>query len=169
MEVNMAKPNAKVIVKDLVQEYKDSGSKRFKLKEFELLFYAVLTDDTHLAKKLSYDYKQCIKTESEVSYKKLMDEFLDLAYKHAGHGAKEREDLIASYVYKPKDINFLLGALEEAESLQVESGKALKKWAEKEIGLMVQKYTKTGKYEGMTGYKKKIEDREAKLAKAKTV
>lgn len=164
----MAKATNKPLVKDLVNEFKESKSKRFKTKEFELLFYAVLTDKSHMVKKLAYDYKNCTKDASEENLSILMDNFLDIAYKHAGIGADERKALIETFEYKPKDVNFLIRALEEAESLQVESGKALRKWAEKEIGLMVQKYERKGKYEGQIGYKRKIEDREDKLAKAKT-
>lgn len=148
------------VVRELVAELKESESKRFKQSELEVLFFAVLSDETHEGRNLKYDIKNKTKVSEPVNYKKMFDQFLDGVFKSAGVKAEERESLIKAYEPKAKDLRFFIDAVEEAEAVYLESGKTLKKWANHEVNLILKKYERKGKYEGETTISRKLIDRE---------
>ena len=148
------------VVRELVAELREGESKRFKQSELEVLFFAVLSDETHEGKNLKYDIKNKSKSSEPVNYNKMFKNFLDGVFKSAGVKAEERESLIAAYEPKAKDLAFFMDAVEEAEMLYIESGKTLKKWANHEINLLLKKYERKGKYEGETTISRKLIDRE---------
>lgn len=161
-----AKKESKKLVKELVKDFSGSKSPRFKASEFEALFYAVLTDETHAAKRLTYDLKNKKKDVEEVNYNQMFKNFLDGIFKSAGVKAEEREALVNSYEPKSKDIKFFIDAVEEAERQYLESGKALKKWATHEVNLILRKYERKGKYEGEITISRKLVDREKAIKKS---
>lgn len=161
------KDEVQVLVKDLVNEFSASDNKRFKAKELQMLFYAVLTDETHVAKKVVHDMKKLEKRVEEVNYAKQIKKFIETLFVSQGMKPEEAAKAADEYKIKSKDIAVFGEAWEEAQVQYFETGKAVKIWANNSLELLIKKYQRTGKYEGKTGYQRKVIDKDEKLAARK--
>jgi hypothetical protein len=154
------------VVKEIVEQVRQGESKRFKRKELNLLFHALLLDKSHRAQLLTYNIKAGEKKVEETVYAEAFENFLDTVFAHAKIKPEERKDLIASYVPKTKDVSFFIDLTQEAQYQLIEAGSSVQIFAEKEIKISLKKSLRKGKFEGIETYSRKAENREYSLKKA---
>lgn len=156
-------------VNELVKRLTDEGNKkikRFSKSDYRDLVFAVLADEDFKAKKYLLRKDEIV--EEEVSYNAAMRKFLDKLLKHAGlSDPSERQNVLDTFEYSPKDVEWICDAVDEAMTLYVDSGKSMKVFRDKMYVLGYTKTLRTGKHEGKIGYKKSVVDRAAELAKKK--
>lgn len=158
----------KKTVSALVEELKENPSKRFSKSDFQLLIYAILSDETFKAKKHLLKNAQIL--DEEYSISEGMGKFLDKLLKHAGMSdAAERARIIETFEYAPKDVEFIGDAVDEAMYQYTECGKNMRQFRDKMFQLTISKIEKTGVNAGKIGYKKSVMDRAAAAAKASKV
>lgn len=156
----------KVTVSQVVQQIKESKSSRFSKSDFQMLIYAVLADEDFKAKK--YLLKNHELVEEDYSINNAMRVFLDKMLKHVGiSDPGERERAIDSFKYSWKDIEWVMEAVDEAMYIYTECDKNMRMFRDKMLNLSVKKMVRSGKYAGMTTYKKTVVNRALSLEKAK--
>ena len=157
--------NVNDLVKKLTKEGAD-GVKRFSKSDYRDLVFAVLADEDFKAKKYLLRKDEIV--EEEVSYNAAMRKFLDKLLRHAGlSDPSERQNVLDTFEYSPKDIEWVCDAVDEAMTLYVDSGKSMKVFRAKMHILGYSKMIRSGKHAGKYGYKKTVVDRAADLAKKK--
>lgn len=93
---------------------------------------------------------------------------MDKLLKHAGlSDSSERQNVLDTFEYSPKDVEWVCDAVDEAMTLYVDSGKSMRVFRDKMHILGYSKMIRSGKHAGKYGYKKTVIDRAADLAKKK--
>lgn len=162
-----AKKVVKSAVADIIENINSNESKRFSKGDFQTLVYGVLSDKDFNAEKWIQRGDELVAETYSISDD--MRKFLHKLLKHAGlTDVVQRDHLIETFEYNPKDINFVIDAVEEAMYQYTECGKNLVLFRDKMLRMSVKKITRTGKYEGKITYKKSVVDRKAALAKRKS-
>ena len=157
--------NVNELVEKLSKESAD-GVKRFSKSDYRDLVFAVLADEDFKAKKYLLRKDEII--EEEVSYNAAMRKFMDKLLKHAGlSDSSERQNVLDTFEYSPKDVEWVCEAVDEAMTLYVDSGKSMRVFRDKMHILGYSKMIRSGKHAGKYGYKKTVIDRAADLAKKK--
>lgn len=158
----MAKVDAKV--EELIEKLKKDPSSRFSKGDFQMLVYAVLSDDTFKVKKYLIHNSEL--QEDEESINDGMKKFLDKVLKHAGMSdANERAKVIETFEYSPKDVEWVTEAVDEAAWIYTECNKNLRLFRGKMLQLAVKKIERSGKFAGTVSYRKIVTDRSKNLAK----
>ena len=158
----MAKVDVKV--EELIEKLKNDPSSRFSKGDFQMLVYAVLSDDTFKAKKYLIHNSEL--QEDDESINDGMKKFLDKILKHAGMSdANERAKVIETFEYSPKDIEWVSDAVDEAMHIYTECNKNLRLFRGKMLQLAVKKIERSGKFAGTVSYRKIVTDRSKNLAK----
>ena len=153
-------------VENIVEEIKNNPSKRFSKADFQVLVYGVLADSDFKGKKYLLRNQQLL--EEEVSYNQGMKKFLDKLLKHAGMtDSTERAQVIETFEYSPKDLEWVSDAVDEAMFIYSECDKNMRIFRDKMLQLTVKKIVRSGKYDGKISYKKQVVDRSAMLDKKK--
>ena len=160
----MAEHKSDVRVDEFVEKLKKDPSSRFSKGDFQMLVYAVLSDETFKAKK--YLLHNSDIQEDVYSINDGMRRFLDKVLKHAGMSdATERAKVIDTFDYSPKDVEWIMDAVDEAMYIYSECGKNMRMFRGKMRQLAVRKMVRSGKFQGQVSYKKTITDLEKNLAK----
>lgn len=158
------KKAVKSAVNDLVEELKKNPSSRFSKQDFQMLVFGVLSDKEFKSKRYMLRGTELI--ESEVDIGGAMGKFLDKLLKHAGVvESSERTKIIEGFEYTPKDIDWVIDAVDEAMFIYTECGKNMRMFRDKMLQLTIQKMVRTGKYDGKVTYRKKVIDRAMELKK----
>ncbi|MCM1230288.1 MAG: hypothetical protein NC489_09145 [Ruminococcus flavefaciens] len=158
------KKMVKVAVAEFTEELKKNPSSRFSKQDFQMLVFGVLSDKDFKSKRYMLRGSELI--ESEVDINSGMMKFLDKLLKHAGVvEASERAKIIDGFEYNPKDIDWIIDAVDEAMYIYTECGKNMRMFRDKMLQLTIQKMVRTGKYDGRITYKKKIIDRALEMKK----
>ena len=153
-------------VENIVEEIKNNPSKRFSKADFQVLVYGVLADSDFKGKKYLLRNQQLL--EEEVSYNQGLKKFLDKLLKHAGMtDSTERAQVIETFEYSPKDLEWVSDAVDEAMFIYSECDKNMRIFRDKMLQLTVKKIVRSGKYGGKISYKKQVVDRSAMLDKKK--
>lgn len=153
-------------VENIVEEIKNNPSKRFSKADFQVLVYGVLADSDFKGKKYLLRNQQLL--EEEVSYNQGLKKFLDKLLKHAGMtDSTERAQVIETFEYYPKDLEWVSDAVDEAMFIYSECDKNMRIFRDKMLQLTVKKIVRSGKYDGKISYKKQVVDRSAMLDKKK--
>lgn len=156
------KKTVKVTVNDLVEELKKNPSSRFSKQDFQMLVFGVLSDKDFKFKRYMLRGSELI--ESDVDINAGMIKFLDKLLKHAGVvDPVERSNIIEGFEYSPKEIDWIIDAVDEAMYIYTECGKNMRMFRDKMLQLTIQKMVRSGKYDGQITYKKKIIDRAREL------
>lgn len=146
VEANVAK---------MVEDLKANPSARFSKSDFQALVYGVLADKDFNAKK--YLFKNGDLQIEEYCINDAMKKFMDKLLKHAGmDDSKERSNVIDSFVYGPRDVEWVSDAVDEAMAIYVENGKSMRIFRDRMLTLSFKQITRTGKYAGQTSYKKSV-------------
>lgn len=154
-------------VADIVADIKANESTRFSKGDFQTLVYGVLSDKDFNAEKWVQNGDELV-SETYVINNDLR-KFLGKVLKHAGiSDAVQRDHVIDTLEYSPRDIGFVIDAVEEAMYQYTEAGKNLTIFREKMLRMSIKKITRTGKYDGQITYKKAVVDRKAALARRKS-
>lgn len=151
-------------VAEIVEELKKNPSSRFSKSDFQALVYGVLCDKEFKAKKflLRNDAIQ----EEEVSLGAGLTKFLDKLLKHAGMtDASERAQIIDSFEFGTRDIEWVTDAVDEAMCIYTDCGKNMRMFREKMLQLTIKKMVRTGKFDGRITYKKTVVDRALAIQK----
>lgn len=158
------KKDVSMTVASIVEELKKNPSSRFSKSDFQTLVYGVLSDSDFKAKR--YLLKNDEIMEEDANINSSMKKFLDKLLKHAGMtDSAERANIIDTFEFAPKDVEWLTDAVDEAMYLYSECGKNMRMFRYKMLQLAVKKMVRSGKYEGKVTYKKMVTDRAAMLAK----
>lgn len=158
------KKNVSMSVESIVEELKKNPSSRFSKSDFQTLVYGVLSDSEFKAKR--YLLKNDEIMEEDAIINDGMKKFLDKLLKHAGMtDSAERANIIDTFEFTPKDVEWLTEAVDEAMYIYSECGKNMRMFRSKMLQLAVKKMVRTGKYAGAITYKKMVTDRAAMLAK----
>lgn len=153
-----------VRVEEIVEKLKKDPSSRFSKSDFQTLVYAVLSDKSFKAEKYLMHNGELIKDECSISDG--MRKFLDKVLKHAGFSdSSERANLIDTFEYNPRDIEWITDAVDEALWIYSECGKNTRIFRDKMLQLAVKKMVRSGKYAGKVTYKKILTDRSSKVKK----
>ena len=143
---------------------KEPNVSRFSKSDFQGLVYAILADKDFKATK--YLAKSSEIVTEDYSINEEMREFMDKLLKHAGMSEKsERASVIESFEFNPKDIEWVMEAVDEAMWQYTEAGKTIRVFRDKMLQLAYRKMVRSGKYNGKITYKKSIIDKAAKFAK----
>ena len=154
----------KVTVEELMKQIKENQTSRFSKSDFQMLVYAVLSDENFKAKK--YLLKNGELVEEDVDLSTGMYRFLDKLLKHVGlSDSGERQKMIESFVYSPKDLEWITDAVDEAMYIYTDCDKNMRMFRDKMLNLTIKKMVRSGKYDGKITYKKSVIDRAAKLKK----
>lgn len=149
-------------VEELVERIRKEPSSRFSKSDYQLLVYAVLSDDAFRAKKYLLHNGNML--EEDVCIADAMKKFMDKVLKHAGMtDASERAAVIDTFDYSPKDVEWVADAVDEAMHLYTEAGKNMRVFRNSMLQLAFKKMQRSGKYAGKITYKKTITDRTSKL------
>lgn len=160
------KKDIKITVERMIAELNENPSKRFSKADFQTLVYAVLSDKDFKAKR--YLLKNEDIQEDEVDLNAGMVKFMDKLLKHAGMGdSAERANVIETFEYSPKDIEWIADAVDEASFIYTDCNKNMRMFRDKMLQLTIKKMVRTGKYEGKITYKKMVADKAAALSKRK--
>ena len=160
----MAERKVSVTVDEMVQKLKMDPSSRFSKNDFQMLIYAILSDEDFKVKK--YLIHNNAFQEDISSVPDALKKFLDKVLKHAGmtDGA-ERSKVIETFDFSPKDVEWVADAVDEAMHIYTECGKNLRLFRNKMLELSIKKMVRSGRWEGMVSYKKSVVDRASNLAK----
>lgn len=166
MATNNEKKAMKMTVNSVVEQIKENPTSRFSKADFKLLVFSTLADESFKAKK--YVLKNHELLEEDYSINGAMRTFLDKLLKHVGiSDAAERERALDSFEYAPKDIEWVMEAVDEAMYIYTECDKNMRMFRDKMLTLSVKKMVRSGKYAGMTTYKKTVVNRALALKKNK--
>ena len=158
------KKNVSKSVNELVEELKANGSSRFSKADFQTLIYGILSDKDFKVKKHLIKNDEVV--EEEYSINDGVRKFMDKLLKHAGMSKpEEREQIIDSFEYTPKDVEWIGDCVDEAMYIYTECDKNLPLFRDKMLQLTVKKMVRSGKFEGTVTYKKMVSDRLAALNK----
>lgn len=160
------KKNVDITVTALVEELKSNGSARFSKSDFQTLVYGILSDPDFKAKKYLLRSSQLV--EEEYSYGQAMRKFMDKLLKHAGiANAAERTQVLDTFEYSAKDIEWVTDAVDEAMHIYTECGKNMRVFRDKMLQLTVKKVERSGKYaeKNKFTYKKSVMNRLAMMDK----
>ena len=150
----------------MVEVLKNNPSSRFSKTDFQMLIYAILSDKDFKAKK--YLLKNDELVEDDVDINAAMFKFLDKLLKHAGVAdSGERENIIETFEFGSRDIEWVADAVDEAIYIYTESGKNMRLFREKMMHLTIKKMVRSGKFDGQITYKKSVIDRALALKKKK--
>lgn len=162
------KKQAKVAVSALVEDLKKNPSSRFSKQDYQMLVFGILADKDFKSKRYMLRGTELI--ESEVDIGGAMGKFLDKLLKHAGViEPSERTKIIEGFEYGPRDIDWIIDAVDEASFIYTECGKNMRMFRDKMLQLTIQKMVRSGKYDGRVTYRKKIIDRAAELKRRSEV
>ncbi len=155
------KKNVELTVKSIVDEITTNPSVRFSKSDFQTLVFGVLSDKDFKAKK--YLLRNGTIVEDSVCYNDGMVKFLDKLLKHAGiSDANERSNVIDSFTYNPKDVEFIVDAVDEAMNIYTnECQKNMRMFRDTMLQLTIKKMIRSGKHAGKPTYKKMVLDRAA--------
>lgn len=159
-------PEIECGVNAIVEELKIDGTTRFSKADFQSLVFAVLSDKTFDAKRYFINNDELVEDPTNVSagFYKFMDKLL----KHAGvSSASERESIIETFEYTPRDVEWVADCVDEAMWLYAEAGKNMRLFRGKAVQLSIRKMERSGKYGKRLTYKKSIMDRALALKKRK--
>ena len=158
------KSSAEISVKELVEELKENPSTRFSQYDFQTLVFGVLADKDFRAKK--YLLKADGIEEEEVEFNSGLKRFLDKLLKHAGMAdSTERSNVIDTFEYNAKDVEWITGAVDEAMAIYTDCDKNMRMFRDKMLQLTIRKMKRSGKYDGQITFKKMVVDRQLALAK----
>lgn len=158
----MADKKVTIRVEDMVEKLKKDPTSRFSKTDYQLLVYAVLSDEEFRAKK--YLFHNGAVMEEETSICEAMKKFMDKVLKHAGMtDPTERRKVIDTFDYSPRDVEWVSDAVDEAMFQYSECGKNMRMFRDKMLQLAVKKMVRSGKYAGKTTYKKTVTDRTSKM------
>ena len=158
------KKTVNVTVENMIEELKKNPSSRFSKADFQMLIYAILSDKDFKAKKHLLRNDQIIEEECDIGAG--MRKFLDKLLKHAGMtDAGERDQIIDTFEYGVRDIEWIEDAVDEAMYQYSETGKNMRIFREKMLQLTIKKMVRSGKYAGTITYKKTVVDRALALQK----
>ena len=151
-------------VEAFVEELRKNPSNRFSKADFQMLVFSVLADKDFKAKKYILRGDELL--ESEYSISAGMAKFMDKLLKHAGvDSSAERTQIIDSFDYGPRDIEWVTDAVDEAMYAYTECGKNMRMFRDKMIQLTIKKMVRSGKYDGKITYKKTVVDRALAIQK----
>lgn len=160
------KKNVEVTVASLVEELKSNGSARFSKSDFQLLVYAILADPDFKAKKHLLRNGQLV--DEEFSYHQGLCKFMDKLLKHAGiSNSAERAQLLDTFEFTSKDVEWVSDAVDEAMHIYTECGKNMRMFREKMLQLTIKKMERSGKHaeKNKFTYKKSVMNRAAAMDK----
>lgn len=147
-----------VTVKSMIDELKANPSKRFSKNDYQMLVYAICSDEDFKVKK--HVLRGDTSSDTEYDVNAAMCKLFDKLLKHAGMGdATERMNTIKTFQYSPKDMEWVSEAVDEAMYIYAECDKNLRVFRDKMIQLTLKKMVRSGKYAGKATYKKTVIDR----------
>lgn len=153
-------------VDQMIKQLSDDPSTRFSKSDFQTLVYAILADKDFKAKK--YLLRNGDLTEVDVDINAGMEKFLDKILKHAGMtDPSERSQIIDTFEYGVRDIEWVSDAVDEAMTIYTDCGKNMRMFRDKMLQLTITKMVRSGKYAGKVTYKKTVVDRAAAISKRK--
>lgn len=153
-------------VKSVVEALKQNPSARFSKTDFQMLIYAILSDRDFKSKKYLIRADEMIEEDGDIGGAML--HFLDKLLKHAGMSKpEERQQVLDTFEYGARDVEWIADAVDEAMWIYTENGKNMRMFREKMVQLTVKKMVRSGKYEGKITYKKTVVDRQLALQKKK--
>lgn len=156
----------KKCVKEVISDINNNDSKRFSKGDFQLLVYAVLSDPDFKMEKWIMSGGDLVKIEDSVNEK--MKKFLHKILKHAGvTDTTQRDALIESFEFEPRDIDFVIDAVQEAMWQYSEADKPIWVFQDKMRRLALKRIKRTGKFEGQISYKKSVSDRQKAINERK--
>lgn len=156
--------NVAVSVGAFVEDLRKNPSNRFSKTDFQMLIYAVLADKSFNAKKFLSRGDKLL--EEDYSISNGMVKFMDKLLKHAGvTNPVERTNIIDSFEFGARDVEWVADAVDEAMYQYSECGKNMRMFRDKMLQLTIKKIVRSGKYDGMTTYKKVVVDRAAAIKK----
>ena len=147
-----------------VKDLKDNPSSRFSKADFQMLVYAILSDKNFNAKKYLSRGEELF--EQDYCISNGMAKFMDKLLKHAGFdNSNERSNIIESFEFGARDVEWVSDAVDEAMHQYSECGKNMRMFRDKMLQLTIKKIQRSGKYEGKTTYKKMVLDRALAMKK----
>lgn len=156
----------KTTVNDIVEDLKKNPSTRFSKSDFQTLIYGILSDKDFKAKKYLIKNDEVFEVDANIDIG--MCKFLDKLLKHAGvNDYNERQRIIETFEYTPRDVEWIADAVDEAMFIYSECGKNMRMFRDKMLQLTIRKMVRSGKYDGKSTYKKMVMDKTAMLAKKK--
>lgn len=160
------KKNNAANVAAIVEDLKKNPSSRFSKSDFQALVYGVLADKDFKAKKYLLRNDQLV--EEDADFNAGLNKFLDKLLKHAGMAdSGERSQIIDSFEFGARDVEWITDAVDEAMFIYTECGKNMRMFRDKMLNLSVKKMIRSGKYDGKVTYKKSVVDRALALEKRK--
>ena len=154
-------------VNAFVEDLKKNPSNRFSKADFQMLIYAILSDKSFNAKKFLVRGDQLL--EEDYSISNGLCKFLDKLLKHAGfESSGERANIIDSFDFGVRDVEWVADAVDEAMYQYSECGKNMRMFRDKMLQLTVKKIQRSGKYEGKATYKEVVVDRALAIQKRAT-
>lgn len=149
-------------VAEMVKELKENPSKRFSKSDYQALVFGVLSDKEFKSKKFLLRNGKL--QEEDASINSDMLKFLDKLLKHAGmNNYDERQAVLESFSYNPKDVEWVADAVDEAMYQYAECDKNMRMFRDKMLQLTVKKMVRSGKASGSITYKKSVSDRSKML------
>jgi hypothetical protein len=148
----------------MIETLKQNSSARFSKADFQGLVYAILADKDFKTKK--YVLKNAELVEEDVSINEAMRKFMDKLLKHAGMSdSNERANVIDTFDFGSRDVEWISDAVDEAMYQYIECGKNMRIFRDKMVMLAFKKFQRSGKYEGKLTFRKSVVDRQAVLLK----
>lgn len=151
-------------VDSLVEELRANGTARFSKADFQMLVFAVLSDRNFDAKRYFINNDELVEDPTCVSagFYKFMDKLL----RHAGvSSSDERESIIDTFEYTPRDVEWIADCVDEAMWLYTETGKNMRLFRGKAVQLSIRKMERSGKHGDRLTYRKSVMDRALALRK----
>lgn len=151
-----------ITVQTMIEELKTDSSTRFSKTDFQCLVYAILSDPNFKAKRYLIRSDTPNK-ECSVDFNRAMYKFMDRLLKHAGMlDSKERAAVIDTFEYGPRDVEWIVDAVDEAMYIYTECDKNMHLFRNKMLNLSIRKMTRK---DGKESYKKAVMNRSLEARK----
>lgn len=158
------KKNISYAVSDIIADLKKNASARFSKSDFQILVYGILSDPDFKAKKYLLRNDAMVEEENDIGAG--LRKFLDKLLKHAGvNESVERSRIIEEFEYTPRDVEWIVDAVDEAMYQYTECDKNMRLFRDKMRQLTIRKMVRSGKYNGKITYKKIVVDRALAIEK----
>lgn len=151
-----------ITVQTMIEELKTDSSTRFSKTDFQCLVYAILSDPNFKAKRYLIRSDTPNK-ECSYDFNRAMYKFMDRLLKHAGMlDSKERAAVIDTFEYGPRDVEWIVDAVDEAMYIYTECDKNMHLFRNKMLNLSIRKMTRK---DGKESYKKAVMNRSLEARK----
>ena len=151
-----------ITVESMIESLKSGPSTRFSKTDFQCLVYAILSDPDFKAKRY-LTRSDTPDKESSYDFNRAIYKFMHRLLKHAGMmDSRERAAVIETFEYGPRDVEWIVDAVDEATYIYTECGKNMHLFRNKMMNLSIRKMTRK---DGKESYKKAVMNRSMKERK----